>query len=256
MWSGFMSSIKALLPHPALMILEDAKQTMAITDLHIGFEAKFAEQGVHLETSIQDMLREALTLLSENTPDHLIILGDLKYSIDSVSTYEWAQVPSFLERLASRVKLSVIPGNHDGTLLQLLPRTVELLDMNGVLVGDVGLLHGHTVPAKHLQKAKRIVMGHTHPVYSREGSPLTGRPVWLFLRTFKKFLFKDTGNEALEVVVLPSFNRELALAGFTSFRERLISPILRRIRGQVEDAVIMTLDGDIIGGVEDLDYVL
>lgn len=251
-----MASIKALLPHPALIILEDSTQTMVITDLHIGFEAKFAQQGVHLETSIQDMVREALTLLSENSPDHLIILGDLKYSIDSVSTYEWAHVPSFLERISSRVKVSVIPGNHDGTLLSLLPRNVPLLDMNGVLVGDVGLLHGHTVPSKQLRAAKRIVMGHTHPIYSREGSPLSGRPVWLFLRTFRKYLFKEAGNDSLEVVVLPSFNRELALAGLTSFHERLISPILRRIRGQIEDAVVMTLEGDIIGGVEDLNYVL
>ena len=53
----------------------------------------------------------------------------------------------------------------------------------------------------------------------------------------------------MEIIAIPSFNTELTTTGFSNYRKKEISPILRRIRSHVNDAIFMTLEGDIIGGL-------
>ena len=99
-------------------------------------------------------------------------------------------------------------------------------------------------------------MGHLHPTYSRRGSPLSGRPVWLLLRGQRLGLFEASQQGEIEIYVVPSFNRELSYAGFTSSKGRIISPVIRRILKGVQEVAILTLDGEIIGGTDSLPYVL
>ncbi|MEM4298227.1 MAG: metallophosphoesterase [Nitrososphaerota archaeon] len=245
--------LKPLFPHPALLLVKD-KKYLIISDLHIGFEEKYEGAGIRVRSSTDAMMKVLSQLLEEHRPDHLIILGDVKDSIDRIGRAEWREVPSFLENITSKVKVSVVAGNHDGGILPLLPKDVRLLEGPVVLMGDDALLHGHTGLPARAASAKRIIMGHIHPKYGRKGSSLSGKPVWLRLKVKRSHIFDEEKEGDLEVYVLPAFNKELAW--YTSMRRKIVSPILRRAKDGIVDGWVITLEGDIVGGLESLQYVL
>ena len=73
-----------------------------------------------------------------------------------------------------------IPGNHDANIRFLIPDNINVFSMNGMLLADTLLLHGHTMPSNaRLSAVKRIIMGHIHPVFLKQGSVLSGQRVWL-----------------------------------------------------------------------------
>ncbi|MBI4258278.1 MAG: metallophosphoesterase [Thaumarchaeota archaeon] len=249
--------IRLLHPHPALLLTEQDRRYLVTTDLHIGFEGMFAASGINIESNTNQMTQELTELIHNHRPDRLIILGDVKHSIENITTQEWREVPKFFETILKHVPITVTPGNHDGALTPLLPRPVKQASKYGLLVGETGLLHGHTQPSKRLAKAKRIIIGHLHPTYSRRGSPLSGAQVWLLAKAKKKQIFPTASEaEQIEIYVTPSFNRELSHAGFTAHRGRIISPIIRRTLPTIQEAAILTLKGDIIGNAEAIPHVI
>lgn len=241
-------ALKALHPHPALMIYHGERSYLVVADLHIGFEERYSSKGIGIKASTERMATELDELLTEHRPDKLLILGDLKYSVQMIMDPEWAHIPELLERLMLRVKITVIPGNHDGGLLPLLPRRVELLDVHGVKIGENGLFHGHTTVPESFKDCKRIIMGHVHPTFAARDSPLSGSPVWIIMKTDARILFPDLEqSRSIELITMPAFNRELYSTGYVPYRERSIAPTLRRVKDKVEEAYIMTLGGEIIG---------
>ena len=228
---------------------------MVVSDLHIGFEEKYEELGLRAKSSTESMARMLIKILDEQKPKHLIVLGDVKDSIDRITAAEWREVPPFLENLAKRARVSIIAGNHDGELIPLLPKDVRLVEEPALFIGDTALLHGHKRLPKQASSKKRIVMGHIHPKYSRKGSALSGRPVWLVLKVERSHLFGEEEKGELELYVLPAFNKELAWYGSYAKR-KIISPILRRAKDGIVDAIVATLEGELIGGVESLQYVI
>ncbi len=243
---------------------------LVVSDLHIGFEERFRGAGISLDSRINQMIEELTEIIARYHVTDLLIAGDVKSGTDRIGRAEWENVPKFFERLLTMCRVSVIPGNHDGGLNHLLPSSVELLDVNGALVGKNLIMHGQTRPlAKFSGQSNRLVIGHVHPIYQKKGSPLSGQPVWVFMRTKKEQIFKGilgedigrenvhvkenvTGNGVsndLEIIILPSFNMELIVAGYAADaarQERKIAPILRDLKG-VQDAMVATLDGDLIG---------
>ncbi len=250
-----MARLEILYPHPALKLIESKEEYLVITDLHIGFEHRFNIKGFNIRASTEKMLSVLTKLIQQHRLDKLLILGDIKSGFSKVSREEWQHIPSFMEQLTSLVEVIVIIGNHDGELTPLLPREVKL-GSKEIIIGDTGFLHGHAHPSPKLIDVKRLVMGHVHPTYSRWGSPLSGRPVWLTFRTPKRLILEKSGNDhLLEVWVMPSFNTELSTIGLTVLRGQIISPILRKIK-DINEALIITLDGSIIGDAESVKYVL
>ncbi len=255
-----MGRLEVLYPNPALKLSEAGKNYLLISDLHIGFEERFNKEGFKITPSTDKMLQTLTDLIRREKPDRLIILGDVKSGFDRVNRNEWMHVPRFLEKITQLVEISIIPGNHDGGITPLLPRETRL-EPPELLIGDTGLLHGHANPSAALSDAKRLVMGHLHPSYSRYGSPLSGNPVWVTLRAPRNLVFDVNGEEGgrgggkdLEVWVVPAFNPELGAAGLTVIRERVISPIVRRIDGYVSEALVIMLDGSVIGDVDSIKY--
>ncbi len=246
--------VKLLHPHPAMLLLSE-KTFLVISDLHIGFEERFTSKGIRIPSSTVQMLDELQLLLTRNHVDEMIILGDVKYTVEGISDTEWREVPRFLEQASKLTKVTVIPGNHDGSLKPLLPKNVEVSEEPYLILGDTALLHGHTIPPESLKDSARIVMGHLHPTYSRRGSPISGKQVWLVIKAKRKSLFPSEDGE-VEVYVLPSFNRDLAPLGFTSNRGKIISPVIRRVEKDILQMAVVTLEGDIIGDQEAVPYVL
>ena len=238
-----------------------------VGDLHIGFENRFRNSGISIQSTVKPMVSEIRALLETYKITDLLINGDLKSGVDRISQSEWENVPSFLESLADSCKISVIPGNHDGGLRHLLPDGVELLDGGGLLISGWLVFHGNSRPLDKFRNCRRIVIGHLHPIFQEKGSPLSGQPAWVIARVERKRIFeqvlpdsdeREEGGDLVEVIVMPAFNRELIISGFVpdaARQERKNAPMLRSLRTS-EDALVMTLNGEIIGDASTLQRIL
>ena len=235
---------------------------LVVSDLHIGFEEKFKSSGINIQSNVEKMQRELESLIVENDVSNLIIAGDVKSGTDRIFQSEWENVPRFLAGLTKRCKVTIVPGNHDGGLSNLVPDSVQIADSNGIVLQDTLIFHGHTKPLIKFKDCNRILMGHIHPIYQKKGSPLSGIPVWIFLKIDKKFLFKEIipaeDDSLMEVIVIPSFNSDLTVTGYFNEEakaERRFSPMVKELRFASE-AIITTLNAEVIGDLSFLPSVL
>jgi putative SbcD/Mre11-related phosphoesterase len=278
--------IRPVSPYPALIIEGGSWKIMVISDLHLGWEASLAEDGIHIPSQTGKMLRKVKEVLAAENPSSLIILGDLKHTVEKIMLEEWRDVPLFLEEVKRIVgDVRVIPGNHDGDISILLPNGVKLEPQQGVMVGDVGLFHGHAWPDIRMLNCKTLVIGHVHPVITfrdHTGYRVTSQ-VWVkapcnnitlakaILRRYK-IKFKDE-EEALRIlseeystqprvenlIIMPSFNEFLggrAVNKISIVRDEalkeFIGPILRSGSINLEDAEVYLLDGTYLGELDQL----
>ena len=247
-----MLKTRIIQSHPALM-LEGTDRYLVVTDLHIGFENTLAANDIFVDPTkiIYESLEELRTIIKSEKPDSLILLGDIKTGIDSISKIEWQAVPSFFE-IAKEIDTVLIPGNHDGGIQKLLPNNVKLTSSSGIVIEDALLTHGHIMPSENLSHVNKIIMGHVHPVFFSEGSVLDGQRVWVSMKTEKRKIFPSLQGE-IEVIIVPTFNKY-----FYASRKRYkksISPIIERIK-ESYSAKIVTLDGSIIGNESLLERVI
>ncbi|MGD2073183.1 MAG: metallophosphoesterase, partial [Candidatus Thorarchaeota archaeon] len=168
----------------ALILCFNELTSLVVADLHLGYESELLQnKGVIFPKQHPIMLKRLTTLIEKYDIDRLYIIGDVKHTLGADCKFNWKSVPEFLSALQNTVELFVIPGNHDGDLESLMPRSMNLEDVRGVTIKNtntsVGLFHGHTWPSSGLLSAKIFVIGHNHPTihrYKMVSSPKTGRP--------------------------------------------------------------------------------
>ncbi|NHI03216.1 Phosphoesterase [Candidatus Nitrosotalea sp. TS] len=238
---------------PAL-ILEDKKRYLVVTDLHIGFESKIIANDIHIgpKEIIAETIQSLEKIIESEKPDSLVLLGDVKSSVESISKIEWDIVPLFFE-IGKKIETIVVPGNHDGNIQKLVPDWVTVSSPSGIVMGDTLLTHGHVMPSENLSHISKIVMGHVHPVYFHEGSVLDGQRVWVSMKVEKNQIFPSTAGE-IEIIIVPSFNRYF-YATFKKSYKKSISPLINAIKAP-KSAKIVTLDGSIIGNESIISSVL
>jgi putative SbcD/Mre11-related phosphoesterase len=248
-----MAQTRIVQSHAAL-ILEEKRRHLVITDLHIGFESTLAANDIYVEPKVivQETFNEITSLIESEKPDSLILLGDVKSSIDSISKTEWQAVPLFFE-IVKKIDTMLIPGNHDGNIQRLLPSEIRLASSSGVVIDDTLLTHGHALPSENLSHIKKIIMGHVHPVFFKEGSVLDGQRVWVSLQAKKSNLFPSAKGE-LEIIIVPTFNKYFYVT-HKRYYKKSISPILEHVK-DFQSAKIVTLDGAIIGNESLLEHVI
>lgn len=249
--------IRPLHPHAALLLEEDnGRRYVAVSDLHIGLESELGAKGITVRSSLMgEMLDELLSLVKLQDANGLILLGDIKNTIGSISRQEWDDVPTFFNELSAGADVYLVPGNHDGNIGHLVPDSVNVISSKGMVIRDTLFLHGHSMPSDTRSHARRIVMGHLHPVFLKKGSVLNGERVWLYLQVRKESLFAESGT--LDVVVVPSFNRYLYTEE-RKYNKRSTSPIMSRIveSNAIEKCMVVRLDGSIVGDMSELPSVL
>jgi uncharacterized protein len=253
--SGYIKSvrIRPLYPHAALL-LEDDKRYVAVTDLHIGIEYELIERGVTLPSLASKMGTDLLGLVKKQNADGVILLGDIKHTVGSISKQEWEEIPALLKQLAARVDVYLIPGNHDSNIRHLVPSGVNAVTAKGMFLCDTLLLHGHSLPSNIRAGVERVVMGHLHPVFLMKDSVINGERVWIYVKGKKQALFPSERG-ALEIVVMPSFNPHLYATGVRYHRS--ISPILTRVlKAGVSRCFVATLDGSVVGDEDTLSEIL
>lgn len=238
---------------PAL-ILEDKKRYLVVTDLHIGFESKLVANDIYIEPKamVGETIQDLESIIESEKPDSLVLLGDVKSSIESISKIEWSMVPLFFE-IGKKIDTIVIPGNHDGNIQKLVPDWVTISSSSGIVIGDTLLTHGHAMPSENLSQINKIVMGHLHPVYFQEGSVLDGQRVWVSIKAEKSQIFPSTTGK-IEIIIVPSFNKYF-YSTFKRSYKKSISPLINAIK-TITSAKIVTLDGSIIGNESMISSVL
>ena len=113
--------------YPAL-IIEGQEKNLVITDLHLGLEGNLSQNNIFLgkNTSVNESIKEVEKILVKTKPDSLILLGDIKSGIKSITKTEWNDVPVFLEKIKKQVSITIIPGNHDASIEKLIPKGISL----------------------------------------------------------------------------------------------------------------------------------
>jgi putative SbcD/Mre11-related phosphoesterase len=273
-----------LLPNPAVLIKTGKTKTLVIADPHLGWEMALQAKGIHVPSQTPRILQKLTALLSEQKPDALLVLGDVKYTVVTTEPGEWHDIPEFFTELRNHVSnIAIVRGNHDANLEPLLPENIKILPATGTIVDDVGLFHGHTWPSPALLGCKTLVMGHLHPVVvfrDPAGFKIT-RQVWMKAAcnaealarillqrhgakiegTVGKTLQKHYGVKlrTTQIFMMPSFNDFLGGRPVNETRprkgigsEKLIGPVLRSEAVDVDNSELYLLDGTYLGTLRQL----
>ena len=248
-----MVQTKIVNSYPAL-IIEGLEKNLVITDLHIGFEGNLSQNNIFLgkNTTVSESIKEVEKILVKTKPDTLTLLGDIKSGIKSITKSEWNDVPVFLEKIKKQINLTIIPGNHDANIEKLVPEGVSVSTAKGLIVEDILLTHGHTMPSENFSSINKIIMGHVHPIFFQEKSIINGKRVWVTIKCNKQKIFPSKTGE-LEIIIMPTFNKYFYTTQ-KKFYKKSISPILEKI--EVLEAKILTLDGTILGNESLLPYII
>ena len=251
-----MVSISPIHSKAALLIDEDIKRQryVVISDLHIGFESHIYTRGIAFDERIffDEMIGELSDLIKSNKAQAVILLGDLKSTVGSISRLEWQKIPRFFKLLSEITDIYFVPGNHDSNIRFLMPENINITSSKGMVLDDTLLVHGHTMPTTARSYIKKIVMGHIHPVFLRHNSVINGQRVWIYLKIIKEAIFPGSPG-TLDLVILPAFNRYLYAINERRYTKS-ISPIIDKAikSNAVQQALIVSLDGSIVGDIETL----
>ena len=234
------------IPDGPALVIENTERLLIVADLHFGIEADLASHGMHFRSHSRERLERLMQTLDATKPDRLILLGDVKHSIPSLTRQEWAEIPGILDALRQRIPVILFPGNHDvGIERFLLPG--EIQPKEGAVIDGVAYLHGHTYPAPGLA-GHLLVTGHHHPQVSlrdQVGCSLVA-PAFLRAAVDAPALGLGTGEKAgpARALFVPAFNE---IAGYDVVRiaKDPFSPISRSIHR--EDAEVILADGTLIG---------
>jgi len=239
---------------PAL-ILEEVKKNLVISDLHIGFEHRFSsnKNKIRKNSSINEIISNVTNIIKKENPDRLILLGDVKSSIQSITNLEWKDVPYFFEEIKNSLEVILIPGNHDSNIDKLIPNEITMSSSKGMILDDVLLTHGHTMPSKNYSNVNSIIMGHIHPVYFDKNSLLNGERIWISIKTNKSEIFTSARGK-INITIVPSFNPYFYVNEKRHYKKS-ISPIIEKIKDKAI-AKVVTLDGTIIGNESILDDLI
>ncbi len=249
-----MVKIRIVPSQPALM-LEGENRSVIITDLHIGFESSLFGNNIFVgkNTTIQETINCIEEILEKTKANSLILLGDVKSSIKSIAKNEWSEVPLFFKKMSDKVDTILVPGNHDANIQKLVPDGVTLVSSTGVVIENILLTHGHTMPSENFSNVDRIIMGHLHPVFFQDESVINGKRVWVSIKANKQQIFSSTSGE-IEITIVPSFNKYFYATHKKQYKKS-ISPIIEKIK-KVKSAKIITLDGTIIGDESMINQIL
>ena len=222
-----------------------------ITDLHIGLETHLNCKGFHIETRTWDMFDTIAGL--DDDISRLIVLGDVKDSVPGSSRQEFREIPEFFERLLERFDIvDVVRGNHDTNIEEFLPSRVHVAPASGLLINDVGFIHGHTWPSDKVMRCDTLITGHNHPtVMFMDGIKRTStEPCWV------RGPFSETNERYPAVprsyIIMPAFNRMLGGAPVNIDGGKLLGPLMNSELVDLGLARIHLLDGIDLGTVSSL----
>ena len=224
---------------------------LVVADYHAGIERNFRRDGVEIESHAEQRRERLLGLIEDVDPGQVLFLGDLGNHIGQPDGAELEELMDLEHALRGRETL-LVPGNHDGLLGDAID--VEVADGDGIRIGDLGFVHGHTWPAPEVLSVSVLAVGHEHPCVRLEDEVGGSRvePVWL-RGPGEAAPFEAHYGETLDgpdsVVVFPAFNE---LAGGTWVNvpgQEFLSPFLPEATPRAEAYL---LDGTRLGRFDEI----
>ena len=199
-------------------------QTLAIADVHLGYEADLIREGTlvprrHFDDLTTRLARafEHLGISGENRYTRIIVNGDLSHQFGYLTFRELEESSALLKFLRDYfIEVIVLEGNHDGDLKPLHNHDQQVYVAGSYKLGDTFFLHGDEVPDEFDAEIKTLVIGHEHPAIGLRDR-VTGR-----VEQYKCFI-KGHFQER-DLLVLPSINP--LHQGTDLTRERTLSPFL------------------------------
>ena len=207
---------------PALMI--NKEKTLVVSDLHIGNEFKLARSGLHFPSATKRMAQELMWLYKKNKAKRIILLGDIKESIGYPSREEFDAIATFFHEFRN-VEIAIVKGNHDAHIAELLRRIgINFFPVKELILNDLALIHGNSMPSETAMKKKYIIAGHSHIAVDVNGKVEKG---WLVAGlgegAVKNYPYL---NKHIKLVVMPAFNS--LITGVNVYSETSWStPLLR-----------------------------
>jgi putative SbcD/Mre11-related phosphoesterase len=193
---------------------------LAVADLHLGYEEMLNKAGVMVPRFNFREIKARLEKIFSETgkPETIVINGDLKHEMGTISGQEWREVLDMLDFLSSRCsKIILIKGNHDNILGPIAEKKkVKVMDEFFAGKEKVLFIHGHKIPEKKkLKDIKTVIIGHEHPAVAvRDG---------VKEETYKCFLKGSFEGKAL--IVMPSMNS--VYPGSDVTKEEALSPLIK-----------------------------
>jgi len=223
-------------------------RALVIADLHAGIEAWLRhEKGLRLDSGAERRRQAVLDLVEQERPDLVIFLGDLAHFFGGPHGAERGEIEVLLEALP--VPATLVKGNHDGAIEEVVGDHATVTDPAGVRVGDVGFVHGHTWPARAVLAAETVCVGHEHPVVAM-ADEVGGRrvePVWLrgplAHEPFDE-RYDDLEWATPELIVFPAFNGRVGGKWVNGEDAEFLAPFLPR---GLPDGQAYLLDGTRLG---------
>lgn len=211
----------SLAPHViAIDLALLVKDTLIISDVHIGYEDMLHSRGVLIpKFQLQDTIKRLKSILEETKPKVVVINGDLKHEFGRISSQEWRDTLKLLDMILEHAeKIIIVKGNHDPILGPIArKRGIEIV--KDYVLGDVLVTHGDVGPnleGKKRKNIKTIIMGHEHPAIRIQDKGRSER--------FKCFLVGRYKRKTL--IAQPSFF--LLTEGTDVLKEKLLSPLLQQ----------------------------
>lgn len=201
------------------------ENTLALADLHLGFEEMMNKQGTLMPrlnfAEIKKRLERVFIVLEQRGAgklEKIIINGDLKHEFGTISEQEWMEVLDIIELLQRKCgKIILVQGNHDNILGPIAhSREVEIEKFHYLAGSKIIFTHGHQfIGAKEFNEARTVIIGHEHPaVKITEGAKG---------ETYKCFL--KGVFEGKELIVMPSMNQ--VHIGTNMAKGKVLSPFLQ-----------------------------
>jgi hypothetical protein len=167
-----MAHVEPVPGDPAATAELDGERALLVADYHAGIEAVLRyERGVELDDHGDQRRARLCRLLDATDAERLVVLGDLAHGIGEPEGAEREELDALFDALDSRdVPVTLAPGNHDAGVADAYADRLDVLPGDGQRFGPVGLLHGHTWPARDLLSAEVLCIGHEHPTVRLEDS--------------------------------------------------------------------------------------
>jgi putative SbcD/Mre11-related phosphoesterase len=214
------------------------EKTLAISDLHLGYEEMLNKQGIMMPrinfSEIKQKLEKIFLKINKNGQEpkieKIIINGDLKHEFGTISQQEWKETLDMLEFLEKNCEqIILVQGNHDNILGPIAAFKKTQISENGFFLkkSKIFFAHGNKIPkTEEFKKAKTIIIGHEHPAISLRESTKT--------ETYKCFLKGKFEKKSL--IVLPSIS---AIAyGTDILKQEILSPFLQQNLSEFEAWII------------------
>ena len=275
-----LTDVQPVSPYPVLLFKEAKERTIIVADLHIGWEISLATKGIHIPSQMHRILAKLAEVVRRAKPTRLILLGDIKQTVPRISMEEWKTVPELLEAVQKMVKdVIIVPGNHDGDIEPLVPRSIQIAPADGIVLGEkskLAVFHGHAWPKPEALSADVLVMSHIHPVvrFQDRMGLWTVKQVWVkgkcdgtkmaegylkYSNIRPKMNPKETFEERFGVnprdsrmIIMPTFNDLIGGLSVNRITRRLKGPILGSSGVDFGATELYLLDGTFLGTVNQL----